>query len=117
MPITGTLSSISEQQSSLLPGKASTNTTRTPTAANLAAGSANRSTSVRSCASCSASCYAASPTDPNFQTGETPYGQTVPDTQDRGLLFVAFQSSIARAFGFVQTKSANRDDFQRPSDG
>ena len=33
-----------------------------------------------------------------FSPGETPYGQTIPDTQDRGLLFVNYQASISRTF-------------------
>ena len=54
---------------------------------------------------------------PEFAPGESPYGQSVPDTQDRGLLFINYQSSIARTFEFVQTLWANRDDFQKPGDG
>jgi len=54
---------------------------------------------------------------PEFQPGETPYGQTVPDAQDRGLLFVNYQSSIARTFEFVQSRWANREDFQQAGDG
>lgn len=54
---------------------------------------------------------------PEFAPGESPYGQIVPDTQDRGLLFINYQSSIARTFEFVQTKWANREDFQQPGDG
>jgi len=54
---------------------------------------------------------------PEVQPGEGPYDQVVPDTQDRGLLFINFQASIARTFEFVQTRWANRDDFQQPGDG
>lgn len=54
---------------------------------------------------------------PEFAPGESPYGETVPDTQDRGLLFVNYQASISRTFEFVQTRWANRDDFQQPGDG
>lgn len=54
---------------------------------------------------------------PEFTPGEPAYGQTVPDTQDRGLLFINFQSSIARTFEFVQSNWANREDFQQPGDG
>lgn len=54
---------------------------------------------------------------PEFAPGETSYGETVPDTQDRGLLFLNYQASIARTFEFVQTRWANRDDFQKPGDG
>jgi Dyp-type peroxidase family len=57
------------------------------------------------------------PYGPEFQPGETPYGQVVPDTQDRGLLFVNYQSSIARTFEFVQTRWANVEEFQQPGDG
>lgn len=38
---------------------------------------------------------------PEFTPGESPYGQVVPDTQDRGLLFINYQSSIVRTFEFV----------------
>lgn len=54
---------------------------------------------------------------PELQDGETPYGEVVPDTQDRGLLFINYQSSIARTFEFVQTRWSNREDFQQPGDG
>jgi Dyp-type peroxidase family len=54
---------------------------------------------------------------PEFAPGETPYGEIVPDTQDRGLLFVNYQASISRTFEFVQTRWANRDDFQQAGDG
>ena len=54
---------------------------------------------------------------PEFSPGETPYGEVVPDNQDRGLLFVNYQASIARTFEFVQTRWANREDFQKPGDG
>jgi Dyp-type peroxidase family len=54
---------------------------------------------------------------PELQPGETPYGEVVPDTQDRGLLFINYQSSISRTFEFVQTRWANRDDFQKGGDG
>lgn len=57
------------------------------------------------------------PYGPDFTAGEAPYGQEVPDTQDRGLLFVNYQASINRTFEFVQTRWANRDDFQQPGDG
>ena len=57
------------------------------------------------------------PYGPEFTEGESPYGAAVPDTQDRGLLFVNYQSSISRTFEFVQTRWANRDDFQQPGDG
>jgi len=54
---------------------------------------------------------------PEFQPGETPYGEVVPDVQDRGLLFINYQASISRTFEFVQTRWANRDDFQQGGDG
>jgi deferrochelatase/peroxidase EfeB len=54
---------------------------------------------------------------PDFQEGEAPYGQSVPQDQDRGLLFINYQASIARTFEFVQTVWANREDFQHPGDG
>ena len=54
---------------------------------------------------------------PEFAVGEPAYGQTVPDNQDRGLLFINYQSSIARIFEFVQAHWANHDDFQKPGDG
>lgn len=54
---------------------------------------------------------------PEFTPGETPYGEVVPDAQDRGLLFVNYQASISRTFEFVQTRWANRDDFQQAGDG
>lgn len=54
---------------------------------------------------------------PEFAPGETPYGDVVPDNQDRGLLFINYQASIARTFEFVQTRWANREDFQKPGDG
>lgn len=54
---------------------------------------------------------------PEFTLGEPAYGQAVPDEQDRGLLFINYQASIARIFEFVQSRWANREDFQRPGDG
>ncbi len=57
------------------------------------------------------------PYGPEFVEGETPYGQVIPDAQDRGLLFVNYQASISRTFEFVQAHWANRDDFQQPGDG
>lgn len=54
---------------------------------------------------------------PEFAPGETPYGEAAPDTQDRGLLFVNYQASISRISEFVQSRWANRDDFQQPGDG
>lgn len=57
------------------------------------------------------------PYGPDFVAGEPAYGPTVPDTQDRGLLFVCFQSSIARSFEFVQASWANTVDFPKPASG
>lgn len=57
------------------------------------------------------------PYGPEFDPAEPAYGQTVPDAQDRGLLFVNYQASIARIFEFVQAHWANRDDFQKVGDG
>jgi deferrochelatase/peroxidase EfeB len=57
------------------------------------------------------------PYGPEFQEGESPYGVTVPDEQDRGLLFVCYQASIARTFEFVQSRWANVADFEQPGDG
>lgn len=54
---------------------------------------------------------------PEFTIGEPAYGQTVPDNQDRGLLFINYQASIARIFEFVQSRWANHEDFQKPGDG
>ena len=57
------------------------------------------------------------PYGPEFQPGETPYGETVPDNQDRGLLFICYQASIQDTFEFVQSRWANVADFQTPNDG
>jgi Dyp-type peroxidase family len=59
------------------------------------------------------------PYGPEFQPGEPPYpgSAPVPDTQDRGLLFVCYQSSIARGFEFVQAAWANTPGFPRDGDG
>jgi Dyp-type peroxidase family len=59
------------------------------------------------------------PYGPEFQPGEPPYpgGPSVPDDQDRGLLFVCYQSSLARGFEFIQSQWANRQDFPQPNDG
>lgn len=54
---------------------------------------------------------------PEFSIGEPAYGGTVPADQDRGLLFINYQASIARVFEFVQARWALRDDFQRSGDG
>jgi Dyp-type peroxidase family len=59
------------------------------------------------------------PYGPEFQPGEPPYpgGPAVPDTQDRGLLFICYQASIARGFEFVQAAWANTPAFPRDGDG
>jgi deferrochelatase/peroxidase EfeB len=41
----------------------------------------------------------------------------VPDNQDRGLLFLCYQASIARGFEFIQSVWANKNEFPQPSDG
>jgi Dyp-type peroxidase family len=59
------------------------------------------------------------PYGPEFQPGEPPYpgAGPVPDTQDRGLLFLCYQSSLVRGFEFVQSQWANKPDFPQPGDG
>jgi Dyp-type peroxidase family len=59
------------------------------------------------------------PYGPEFQPGEPPYpgGPAVPDEQDRGLVFLCYQSSIARGFEFVQSQWANKTDFPAAGDG
>lgn len=59
------------------------------------------------------------PFGPEFQPGEPPYPGTAPppDTQDRGLLFLCYQASIARGFEFIQTQWANQNDFPQAGDG
>lgn len=55
---------------------------------------------------------------PEFQPGETPYGGGTPtDGQDRGLLFVCYQSSIANGFEFIQSQWMNQDGFPQAGDG
>lgn len=56
---------------------------------------------------------------PEFQETEPPYpgNGPVPDTQDRGLLFLCYQSSIARGFEFVQQSWVNTVDFPGAADG
>jgi deferrochelatase/peroxidase EfeB len=44
-------------------------------------------------------------------------GPNVSAEQDRGLIFVCFQSSIARGFEFVQQSWANQEDFPQAADG
>jgi Dyp-type peroxidase family len=58
------------------------------------------------------------PYGPEFSPGEAAYGQgLVPDNQDRGLLFLCYQASIARGFEFVQSQWANQDGFPQAEDG
>jgi Dyp-type peroxidase family len=59
------------------------------------------------------------PYGPEFQTNEQPYPTTgpIPDTQDRGLLFVCYQASIERGFEFLQTQWVNQTDFPQAGDG
>jgi len=55
---------------------------------------------------------------PEFVETEPPYGGgVVPDTQDRGLLFMCFQASIERGFEFIQGQWANKPDFPQAGDG
>ena len=56
-----------------------------------------------------------SPYGPEFQPTEPPFGQgPVGDDRDRGLLFLCYQSSLARSFMFVQQTWANARDFPQP---
>lgn len=59
------------------------------------------------------------PYGPEFQPGEPPYPGTSPppDNQDRGLLFLCYQASIARGFEFIQNQWANQNDFPQVGDG
>jgi Dyp-type peroxidase family len=59
------------------------------------------------------------PYGPELAPGELPYtpGAPVPPDHDRGLIFVCYQSSIARQFEFVQSKWANEPDFPQQGDG
>jgi Dyp-type peroxidase family len=58
------------------------------------------------------------PYGPEFAPGEAAYSQgPVPDNQDRGLLFLCYQASIARGFEFVQSQWANQDGFPQAEDG
>lgn len=53
-----------------------------------------------------------------FQQTEPGYdGQPVADGRDRGLLFVCYQSSIARGFAFLQQAWVNQPDFPQGGDG
>lgn len=58
------------------------------------------------------------PYGPEIVPGETPYGGGAPvDGQDRGLLFLCYQSSIANGFEFIQSQWANQDNFPHEGDG
>ena len=58
------------------------------------------------------------PYGPEFVPNEPAYGAgAVPDAQDRGLLFLCYQASIARGFEFIQTQWANVPDFPNAGDG
>jgi Dyp-type peroxidase family len=59
------------------------------------------------------------PYGPEFQPSEPPYpgAGPVPDSQDRGLLFVCYQASIADGFEFVQSQWVNKPDFPQANDG
>jgi Dyp-type peroxidase family len=59
------------------------------------------------------------PYGPEFQETEPAYpgSGSVPDTQDRGLLFICYQASIADAFEFIQSQWANTTDFPQTGDG
>lgn len=54
-----------------------------------------------------------------FVETESPYpsADNPPPDQDRGLLFLCYQSSIAEQFEFIQTQWANHDDFPGPGAG
>lgn len=52
------------------------------------------------------------PTEPAYP-GDGP----VPDNQDRGLLFLCYQSSVSRGFEFIQTQWINNTDFPAAGDG
>jgi Dyp-type peroxidase family len=60
------------------------------------------------------------PYGPEFVPGEPAYpgaGVPPPDDQDRGLIFVCYQSSIARGFEFIQSQWVNNNDFTQAGDG
>ncbi|WP_445149867.1 Dyp-type peroxidase [Baekduia sp. Peel2402] len=59
------------------------------------------------------------PYGPEVEPGvEQPYGGgPVPDTQDRGLLFLCYQASISRGFAFIQKVWVNNDNFPQSGDG
>jgi Dyp-type peroxidase family len=59
------------------------------------------------------------PYGPEFVENESPYPGSgdPPADQDRGLLFLCYQRSIADQFEFIQSQWANRDDFPQAEDG
>jgi Dyp-type peroxidase family len=58
------------------------------------------------------------PYGPEFQPTEQPYGTgPVTDDRDRGLVFLCYQSSIARGFAFIQQAWVNTRDFPQVGDG
>jgi Dyp-type peroxidase family len=59
------------------------------------------------------------PYGPDFQPSEPAYpGTGAPaDQQDRGLMFVCYQASIATAFEFIQQSWANNENFTQDQDG
>jgi Dyp-type peroxidase family len=56
---------------------------------------------------------------PEFEETEPPYPGSgpVPDTQDRGLLFLCYQASIERGFEFIQSQWVNQPNFPQNEDG
>lgn len=57
------------------------------------------------------------PYGPDFADGEPAYEAAVPPEQDRGLLFVCYQSSITRGFETVQAAWANQPSFSVDDSG
>jgi Dyp-type peroxidase family len=59
------------------------------------------------------------PYGPEFVETENPYPETgsVPVEQDRGLLFLCYQSSLARGFEFIQEQWVNQPNFPQAEDG
>lgn len=59
------------------------------------------------------------PYGPEFIQGEPAYpgAGSVPDSQDRGLLFACYQGSLSRGFEFVQSQWANKPEFPQTGDG
>jgi Dyp-type peroxidase family len=59
------------------------------------------------------------PYGPEFAPTEPPYPDSgsPPDPQDRGLLFLCYQASIADQFEFIQSTWVNNDGFPQAGDG